>query len=521
MKDRQRVKTSVFQSAVALVAVLSWAVPGAAEVPDPQAIFTQHCGVCHGGDRGGYIGPALTKERHATLSEAAIRTMITTGIFETLMPPWGGKLTPGEIHALAAMIKSRSKEEVSWNMEDIKRSLRIYVADESTLPAGPTFPIEDMGDLMAVMSRGRYAAGNSKVLFFDGRRNVQVGEIATERAPHIIDFDPSNPRWAYIKTDAGVVYKADLYSMQATRSVRVGLNGPAIAVSYDGRFVLAGSFVPHTAVILDAKTLAPVKFLELKGVDLDGNMVESDSGINIATPYASYFAIALENSGQVWIVDYDRPDMPIHKIRDVGRHLHDAFLSPDGRYLMVASYDDNIVAAVDLKEKRVVKRLPGGCQPHVGSGAIVRTGGRTLGFGTNIRGCDRNVVSVWDLETWELVKQIPVLGPTESPAAHPRAPYVAVDIVGTGPDADKIQFIDKERLEVVKTIEVGGHAHFPEYTARGDFLYVSAGYHGDELVIYRSDNLAKVKNFDIETPAGIFTHVRPKIITVGLEKSID
>jgi DNA-binding beta-propeller fold protein YncE len=273
--------------------------------------------------------------------------------------------------------------------------------------------------------------------------------------------------------------------------------------------------------MLDAKTLQPVKLLELKGVDLDGNMVESDSGINIATPYAGYFAIALENSGQVWIIDYGRPDMPIYKIKNVGRHLHDAFLSPDGRYLMVASYADNIVAAVDLKEKRVVKRLPGGCQPHVGSGAVLQSGGRTLGFGTNIRGCDRNVVSVWDLETWELVKEIPVMGPTESPAAHPRAPYVAVDIVGTGPDADKIQFIDKERLEVVKTIEVGGHAHFPEYTARGDFLYVSAGYHGDELVIYRSDTLAKVKTFDIETPAGIFTHVRPKIITVGLEKSID
>ena len=521
MKNRRSVRMCLLQGVIAFALVLSWTVWGAAEVRDPQEMFTQHCGVCHGGDRGGYIGPGLTKERHTTLSEAAIRTMITTGVFETLMPPWGGKLTSEEIHALAAMIKSRSRANVSWTLADIKRSLRIYVADESTLPDKPTYPIDDMGDLMAVMSRGRYATGNSKVLFFDGRRNVKVGEIPTERAPHIIDFDPSNPRWAYIKSDDGVVYKVDLYSMQATRSVRVGLNGPAIACSYDGRFVLAGSFVPHTAVMLDAKTLEPVKLLELKGVDLDGNMVESDSGINIATPYAGYFAIALENSGQVWIIDYGRPDMPIYKIKNVGRHLHDAFLSPDGRYLMVASYADNFVAAVDLKEKRVVKRLPGGCQPHVGSGAVLQIGGRTLGFVTNIRGCDRNVVSVWDLDTWAVVKQIPVMGPTESPAAHPKAPYVAVDIVGTGPDADKIQFIDKHRLEVVKTIQVGGHAHFPEYTARGDFLYVSAGYHGDELVIYRSDNLEKVKTFDIETPAGIFTHVRPKIITVGLEKSLD
>jgi DNA-binding beta-propeller fold protein YncE len=493
----------------------------AQEYGDAQQLFTKNCAVCHGGDRGGYIGPALVKERHQSLSEAAIRTMMMTGILETLMPPWGGKLKPQEIRDLAALIKNTSRAEVSWGMEDIRSSLEVYVKDESTLPSNPGYSIEDMSDLMAVMSRGRYATGNSKVIFFDGRTNRKVGEIPTAHAPHIVDFDPIDPRWAYIKTDAGEVYKADLYSMRAVRSVRVGFNGPSLAVSYDGRYVMAGSFVPHTAVILDAKTLEPVKFLELKGIDPDGKMVDSDSGIIIATPFADYLVIALENCGQVWVIDHSKPEMPVTKIKNVGRHLHDAFLSPDGRHLMVASYDDDIVAAIDLKEKEVVKKLPGGCQPHVGSGAVVKLDGKILGFGTNIRGCDKNVVSVWDLETWEVVKQIPVIGPTESPAAHPKARYVAVDIVGTGPHADKIQFIDKETLDVAKTMTVGGHAYFPEYTARGDYLYISAGYHGDKLVIYRSDTLEKVKEITIEAPAGIFSQIRPKIITVGLEKSLD
>jgi hypothetical protein len=54
-----------------------------------------------------------------------------------------------------------------------------------------------------------------------------------------------------------------------------------------------------------------------------------------------------------------------------------------------------------------------------------------------------------------------------------------VDIVGTGPEANKIQFIDKETLTVVRTLTVAGtlgHSHFPEYTARGEYLYVSAGH---------------------------------------------
>jgi nitrite reductase (NO-forming)/hydroxylamine reductase len=70
---------------------------------------------------------------------------------------------------------------------------------------------------------------------------------------------------------------------------------------------------------------------------------------------------------------------------------------------------------------------------------------------------------------------------------------------------------------VVQTITVGGHSHFPEYTARGDFLYVSAGYGGDALAIYRSADLAKVTSFSLEVPAGIFSHLRSRTVAVGLE----
>ena len=66
---------------------------------DAEKLFAQNCAVCHGADRGGYIGPALVKERHQTISEAAIRTMMTTGILETLMPPWGGKLSPPTLNS--------------------------------------------------------------------------------------------------------------------------------------------------------------------------------------------------------------------------------------------------------------------------------------------------------------------------------------------------------------------------------------------------------------------------------------
>ncbi|MGD8351220.1 MAG: cytochrome D1 domain-containing protein [Gammaproteobacteria bacterium] len=81
----------------------------------------------------------------------------------------------------------------------------------------------------------------------------------------------------------------------------------------------------------------------------------------------------------------------------------------------------------------------------------------------------------------------------------------------------------KNSLEVVRTLTVAGHtrvhSHFPEYTARGDYPYVSSGYSGDQLVIYDAHTLKKVKAVPIEVPAGIFSHLRARTVVVGLREA--
>jgi len=516
------------------------ALPCASQAADSdraETLFARHCAVCHGADRGGYIGPALNRDE-TRLSRAEVADRILSGVPSTLMPQhpsWPGTLSAKDRDLLAELVTTQPKRTLSWGVEDIRKSLEVFVRDESKLPAAPTYSIDRIDDLMAVMSRGRQAAGDAaKVLFFDGRTHRKVGEVPTGGyAPHLMDFHPTQPRWAYVRDDIGYVHKVDLYSMQVVRKVRAGLNGTSLAVSRDGRYVAAGSYVPRTMVILDANTLEPIRLLELAGIDPDGKMVRADAGIITATPFANYFVVALEQAGQVWIVDLDRPDMPVTAITGVGRHLHDGFLSPDGRYLVVSSYDDHLNAVIDLAEARIVRKIPAGCKPHLGSGAVVNSNGRLVGIGTNMGevDCKSYEVTVFDMNTFEVVKRIPVIGPTESPAAHPDAPYIVVDIVGTGPNANKIQFIDKNTLEVVRTIEVAGtlgHSHFPEYTARGDFMYVSARYRGDRslgapggrLVIFDSHTLEQVRSIAVDVPAGVFSRSRARAVVVGLQKPV-
>ncbi|GMG91556.1 cytochrome c [Cupriavidus sp. TKC] len=491
----------------------------AEEITRADALYQANCAVCHSASRGGYVGPALHKDR-LVQSAAALRGTIMTGIPDTLMPPFHSRLPDADIHLLAEYIHSQPVSKPEWSMKQAQDSLEVLI-DEKTLPSKPTYKIDSVYDLMVVMARGRYGRGtgsdNAKTVFLNGKTNQVVGEIATPIAPHIMDFSPVNERWAWLKSDDGYVYKIDLYSLKVVRKIKTGLTGPGIAVSNDGKWLAASSFVPNLVMILKADTLEPVKHLRLEGTDPDGKFIQSAGGPVIGSRINNKFALTLRQAGQIWIVDPDREGMPVTKLEKVGRMLHDTFLTPDGRYSMVASYDDNKIVAIDLKEDKVVRDIPAGCQPHVGSGAVTPIGGRMLAFGTNIGKCDKgDVVTVWDTKDFSVVKNIRVAGPTESPAAHPDAPYVAVDIVSKDKRASQIQLIDKQTLEVVRTLEAGGHAFFPEYTRDGKYLYVSAGYYGDRIRIYDSKTLELVAEHKMESPAGIFSRARTQWITVGL-----
>ncbi|GAW85798.1 conserved hypothetical protein [Bathymodiolus platifrons methanotrophic gill symbiont] len=508
---------SILATSIALLVLSGNAFAKSGDKHKMHQLYQDNCASCHGSDHGGYLAPALNSDTLKGRSPTALRTLIMTGSFETLMPPFFGRLSDSDIRDMVKHLQATPKlNNPPWTIKDMKASLKVYVKDESKLPTKPTFKIDSMDDIIGVAARGKYGRGQgSEAVFINSKTHTIIAKVPTVTAAHIIDFDPANERWAYVKTDTAEIYKVDLYTMQAVRSIKTGWNGPGMGISRDGKYIMAGSFVPHNAVILDAETLEPLKIFELEGIDPDGKKVSSDSGMIIGTPYADIFAIALENAGQVWIVDL-KDGFPVTKIKNVGRHLHDAFLTHKGKKLMVASYDDSTVIAIDLEKRAIIKKLKAGCVPHVGGGAAVKVDGRTLGFGTNFGTCEKTVVSVWDLDNMKLVKQIPVSGGTESPTAHANAPYVAVDIITKDRRARTIQLIDKKSLEVVKTLDVGGHAYFPEYSADGKFLYISAGYAGDEVIVYDSISLKKTANIQMESPAGIFSRGRVKYMTRGL-----
>jgi nitrite reductase (NO-forming)/hydroxylamine reductase len=486
----------------------------AADPIDARKLFADNCSGCHQAGRvGTRFAPALVKERLGALSNNAVSAMIMTGIPGTIMPPWVHKLSDVEIGALATLVRTSSADKLEWSIEDAKKTLTVLV-DEKSLPAAPAYKA-DVLDLMAVMQRGRHAqAPESRVVFFDGKTNERVGEVPTTRAPHILRYHPTNPRWAYVKTDVSEIYKIDLYSMQAVRRIKTGLSGPLMAVSWDGKWIAASSNVPGAFFILDADTLEPVKHIKLEGIDPSGKQAITFTG-SVTAVAGGQFTVAARTLGEVWIIDPNKPDMPITKVstKDPGETtawLYDGFTSEDLRYLYITDRSPNDkIKIVDVIEKKYVGSLPTGCNPHVGSGAMLKTSDEDLYFSPNgNHGCNKGpVLTVWDGKTGKLFKQIKVDGAgSVSVAINPNAPYIVVDTRQQG--GGYLNLIDKNTLEVVKKADVGGATGYPEYTRDGRFLYVGAGYWGDHLRIYDSKTFELVKEYRMPAPAGTFAHAR-------------
>jgi len=134
-------------------------------------LFEDNCASCHGSDHGGYLAPALNAETLKGRSPTALRTIIMAGSFDTLMPPFYGKLSDDNIRGLVSHLQKTPKlDNPAWTIDDIKKSLKVYVKDESTLPAKPAYQIDNIDDIIGVAARGKYGRGEgSRAIFINSK----------------------------------------------------------------------------------------------------------------------------------------------------------------------------------------------------------------------------------------------------------------------------------------------------------------------------------------------------------------
>jgi hypothetical protein len=113
------------------------------------------------------------------------------------------------------------------------------------------------------------------------------------------------------------------------------------------------------------------------------------------------------------------------------------------------------------------------------------------------------LVSVIDLEDWRVVKTIETEGPGFFLRSHENSPYAWVDVF-FGPNRDAVHVIDKESLEIVKTLRPapGKTAAHVEFTRDGRYALLSIWDMAGAIVVYDALSLEEVKRIPFVKPSG-------------------
>lgn len=469
-------------------------------VPTGQ-YYADNCSGCHGVTRGGATGPALTPDR-LTASPDVYSQTIRDGRPGTVMPSWGGQLTDRDVDALVHFLRFTEPEPApTWTMDQIRDSHTVLIPDAELA----TEPNHDgnLENLMLVTEREARSIG-----VIDGDTHELLGHIEASYRAHGYTFSPTDPRWAYNLGRDGWLFKIDLYTLEPVRKVRIGVDARGVAMSDDGRYIVAGNFAPATAVIVDAATLEPLEYIETTAPNPDGQLVPSRVAIVSDTApelVGPYFLLALKEAGQVWRVDWSDPTFPVTKLPEVGHILHDGFLSPDNRTFYLASQADDFMAAIDVASMTVRSRIDTGITPHPGSGAAWEADGTQYGATVH---AGEGKVTIWDLANDQIVGTVETPGPGLFVRSHHDSPYVWADAVFGDPPNSIVVFEPTPPFEVVGVIQDGVRTVHPEFTDDGAFVYVS-DWDGDVVRVYDARTLEQVAEIDdIETPTGIFNTSR-------------
>jgi protein NirF len=351
-----------------------------------------------------------------------------------------------------------------------------------------------------------------KLLFIDGSTHTEVGRI------HDVGFQPHtsvysrDAEWMFIIARDGWLTKINLKTLIPIKTVKVGINSRGTALTENGKYLAIGNYEPANIVILDSDTLEILKEIPTTG-ELRGKYIESRVGA--LTESGETIIAALKDLNSVWVIDTNEPDFPvIQKHPNIGNNetpLHDAYLTPDGKFYIVASMGSNSVWVLNTETWEPVGEIPTGMTPHTGPGA-------TWGNYTYVPAMGEGLITAIDITTWKAVAHIKTGGPglfVRSFLEDPEYPYVWAE-TAFGDHQDEIYVIDARTNTIAKTlIPLPGESSWhPEFTNDGKFVYV-VSQSGNEIEVYDANTFDIVKRITSETPSAV-SNVGNRIDEKGL-----
>ena len=511
----------------ALVAGLCWMgldiASAEAIAPSPEnltraaALYTEHCAACHGTQRTGGMGPALLPESLSRLRPAEALQVVTHGRVATQMPGFANQLAQEDIAALAAYVRTPVVPSPSWSEADIRKSRTFH----PTPPNDADQPVwqADPMNLFVVVE-----GGDHHVSLVDGDKFEVLARFPTRFALHGGPKFTPDGRYVFFGSRDGWITKYDLWRLRVVAEVRAGINMRNVAVSGDGKWVMAANYLPHTLALFDAD-------LNLKqtyaAATLDGKASSRVSAVYDAEPRQS-FVVALKDIPELWEISYNPKAGPIfdgyvhdYKMGEaiakpgflgvrrtpLDEPLDDFFFDQSYRNVLGATRGDApgkgggaSAQVVNLDARRKIADLPIAGMPHLGSGITFPWKGSTVLASPNLKD---GAIDVIDMKSWKPVATIPTPGPGFFMRSHENTRYAWTDSMMSRTAKDTLTIIDKTTLQPVAEVREPGKtlAHI-EFTKDGRYALASVWEMDGALVVYDANTFKEIKRLPMSKPVG-------------------
>lgn len=442
--------------------------------------YLRHCASCHHHERYGLSGPPLIPEYFGSRQPAELYSIISGGLKATNMPGFKDMLTADEIKEIVSYITTPAKPP-EWGISEMLSTLRLrsFEGQDRKTPY-------DMADFFMVVE-----AGAGRVHFMEGGGFKVLDSIRAGAIHGGPKFD-KDLRYAYIASRDGWVIKYDLRNLFEAGRIRAGVSLRNIAVSSDSRYLAVATLLPESLVFIDTLTMKPVKAVTGEGA--------FGSVYNLKG--RKEFIAAMRDNAELMVIKEGSFEA---KKLTVDQPFTDFFIDPEERFIAGTSRKGGHVSIFDLDKGLVVEKVGTEARmPHLASAAIWKDGGRTFAVFPNI---GKPLVSVMELYSWKMVKEIGVKGPGFFARTHENVAHIWVD-TGT----DTVQLIDKKTLEVTGELmpEKGKKAMHIEFTKDGSMALVSVWEDDGAVKVYTTKGLALVKSMPFRKPAGKYNATNKK-----------
>ena len=482
---------------------------------DAARLYQQHCAVCHGEQRLGAMGPALLPESLTRLKKPRALEVIRDGRGATQMLGFAGVMSEAEIQAVTDWIYTPVVPAPRWTVDDIRAS-HIETAGWQGWPDQPQWQADPLNLFVVV------EVADNHVSVLDGDKFEVLHRFPSRFALHGgPKFDPQG-RYVYFGSRDGWVTQYDLWNLQVVSEVRAGINLRNVAVSSDGRWVMAANTLPPTIELFDAQ-LRHVRSYPIQTADRSQS--SRASAVYDAAPRQS-FVVALKDIPELWEISYNPDAEPIYDglvhdyrmgeglpkpgFQNVRRilldePLEDFFFSQDYSNALGASrpHADGSPSGqvVNLNVRRKIASLPIAGMPHLGSGIIFDWNGTRVLASPNLR---EGTVSVIEMQSWKLVKNIPIPGPAFFMRSHENTPYAWTDSMMNPKTRHQLTIIDKRSLEPVATVQAqpGQTLAHIEFTRDGRYALASLSEDDGALIVYDAQTFEEVKRLPMRKPVG-------------------